>query len=280
MIAITADTPSDIPERFLKGFDIRLIPLTVTIDGKKYLDREELPPYDFYELLKKSNGMPVTSPVSPISYVNTFTDLLKNHDEIFHIGLNSKGSESLKSAEIAAGTVNPDKITVFDSLSYSMGYGLQVLEAARMAKAGSGRKEIASRLENVRDRMRILFAVDTFEYLRRGKRIGAATALVGTLLDRKPVLTLDDGIVTPAGTARGRKGVIGKILEIMQSQVGSGMNGQVVAVGHGHNPEGAEELAEAIRKEFSPKDIIISEVGSVIGTHAGPGVMGTFYLAG
>jgi DegV family protein with EDD domain len=278
-IAICADSACDIPENYRKTFDIHLIPLTVNIQGEKYLDRVELSMEDFYEMVRDEHAAPSTSPAKNGQYINLFSDLLKNYDQVLHIGINSKGSESFEIAQLAADTVDSSRISCFDSRAYSLGYGLLVLEAARLAKKNERLEKIIQRLTMFRGRIRHLFTVENLDYLLRGNRIGKAQHLVGKLLNRKPILTLREGEIVSIGTEGSQSAAFKKIVAIMKKEIHTDLSISTMAIAHANNPEGGEELKNLVQGEFNPKNILYGTVGPIVGSHGGPGVTGTFYLA-
>jgi DegV family protein with EDD domain len=175
---------------------------------------------------------------------------------------------------MAAKGVDEQAIEVVDSLSTSMALGFMALEGARLARAGRDRASIAERLRALVPKARVVCVVDTLTYLERGGRIGKARALLGSLLNVKPILQLKDGEVVPVGRARGRPQALNKLVELLER------DGHVsqLAIMHGAAQADAEQLRERVAASYPGLDILLTEIGAVLGTHTGPGVIGFTYL--
>ena len=162
-------------------------------------------------------------------------------------------------------------ITLIDSLSASYGFGLMVVRAAELARAGASTAEIVAEVERLKSVRKLYFLVDTLEYLQKGGRIGRAAALFGTLLNIKPILSIDkEGVIYAVEKARGRKKALARVVELFQRELGEA--GRVdVAIGHTVQPESADEILALLRQHFDVGDVVYSHIGSVVGTHVGPG---------
>ncbi len=275
-IKIITDSTSDIPKDISKELGITVVPLTVYFGDKGYRDGYDLTNEEFYEKLKTSDEMPVTSQVTPIAFEEAFKKELDDYDSLICYTISSKGSGTYQSAMIAKENLGDTDIEVVDTLNYSYGYGLTVVEAARMAKAGKSKEEILSKTKEMISKTNVYFIVDGLEYLKKGGRINSASAFIGSILDIKPLLTVKEGSIIPIDKIRGRKNVIPKMVNIIKSK-GHDLSGRVVGLAHGNTPEKIAEVKEALNKEFSPKGFELAEVGSVIGAHTGPGVVGIFF---
>jgi DegV family protein with EDD domain len=218
--------------------------------------------------------LPRTSQPSVGAFEETFKKLRAGGDEIVSVHLSSKVSGTYNSALMAAQAVGQDAIEVVDSLSTSMALGFMALEAAKLARAGQDRTAIAERLRALVPKARVVCVVDTLTYLERGGRIGKARALLGSLLNVKPILQLKDGEVVPLGRARGRPQALTRLVELL------GRDGKVsqLAIMHGAAHADAEQLRDRVASSYPGLDILLTEIGAVLGTHTGPGVIGFTYL--
>jgi DegV family protein with EDD domain len=168
------------------------------------------------------------------------------------------------------------EIEVIDSKSYSFAIGIMVLKACKLAGQGLSAGEIAEKMRQMSDYMECYFVVDTLEYLKKGGRINAAEALIGNILNIKPFIKVIDGELKSYDKIRGSKRIVPRFIEEMKN-TGADFSGKIVGVAYGLDREQAEPLIEAIRTELKPAEILTGQVGSVIGTHSGPGVFGVFF---
>jgi DegV family protein with EDD domain len=208
------------------------------------------------------------------AFEEAYRTLLDGGDEIVSVHLSSKVSGTYNSALMAAQSVGDGKIDVVDSLSTSMALGFMALEGAKLAKAGRDRQAVTECLQGLVPKARVICVVDTLTYLERGGRIGKARALLGSLLNVKPILQLKDGEVVPVGRARGRPQSLSRLVELLQR------DGKVsqLAIMHGAAQTDAEQLRERVASSYPGMDIQLTEIGAVLGTHTGPGVIGFTYL--
>jgi DegV family protein with EDD domain len=276
-IKIITDSTADLPKGILEEYDIKVLPLTVNFGDKVYRDGVDLMPSEFYKMLGESTELPTTSQVNPPSFIAAYDEELKNGNSVISIHLSSKGSGTYQSAVIAKNNLASEKIRVIDSLGYSMGIGLLVIEAARMAREGSTLDEIEQKVLDMRDRMQYIFGVDTLEYLKRGGRLSAAKAIIATVMNIKPILQVKQGELEVLDKVRGRKKVLNRIVEIAGER-GKNLKEQTMAIVHAECEEDAYRLRDMVAERFNPREIIISEIGCVIGTHAGPGTISLFFL--
>lgn len=270
----TADIPADVRERL----GIEMVPLGVHFGDDSYLDNISLQPSQFYEKLQASSALPKTSQPSPADYYEVFKRHVDAGRQVISIHLSSALSGTYQSAVLAQSMLEGEgDVTVVDSRSASYGYGLLVVEAAEMARRGASRDEILARVEQLRRETRLYFLVDTLEYLHKGGRIGRASAMFGTLLNIKPILTIDDeGYVNALDKARGQKRAYARIVELLEADFANGPVDMAAVVTPGRT-EMAEELIGILRERFQIRKFTRSEIGPVIGTHAGPGTVGIFF---
>lgn len=273
-IKIVADSLCDLPDAILERYDIDVVALNIYFGENSYKDGIDINKDDFYEKLRQSKETPSTSQVNPSDFEVVFEKYPQR--TILYIGGSSAASGTYQSGVIAKNSLKNIDIHTFDTMALSMGCGLLVLKAAKMAEHGCSIDQIISKLEMMKSSVFSIFTVDTLEYLERGGRISKTKAFLGTVLSIKPVLTVENGLVTPLDSVRGKKKVNKKIISLIEKNTEE-LKGMTVSVCHANNKIEAEKLAEEIKGRLFPQDIIISEIGAAIGTHCGPGTLGVFY---
>jgi DegV family protein with EDD domain len=274
MIKVVIDSTSYLPDDIVRQYDIRVVPLNVHFGQERvYREGVDLTTAQFYELLARSPGLPTTSQPSPGQFQEVFSELTAGGDQVLCIVISSRLSGTYQSASEARRMLPGADIVVIDSYSVAAGLGLMALTAAEMAAAGGTMEEIVSRVEQMKQDIRLYFVVDTLEYLQKGGRIGAAAALIGTLLQVKPILAIRDGIVQPLGRVRSKRKALRQLVADLESQVAPGQP-LLCMVLHAQVPDEARELEMELRKRLRCEKTIAVEVGAVVGTHAGPGVVG------
>ncbi|MCR8656128.1 DegV family protein [Paenibacillus endoradicis] len=278
-IRIVTDSTADIPADAREKYGITMVPLKVLFGEETFRDAIDMTTDDFYARLKTSTVMPTTSQPSPAEFSDVYERLLAEDPTgpIISIHLASVLSGTYQSATIAQSMIEAEdaNITVIDSKSASYGNGMQVILAAKMAEAGASVEEIVAAIEERQKNAEIYFLVDTLEYLQKGGRIGRAAALIGSLLNIKPILSLDEvGAVYSADKARGSKKAMAKIVELLKEAYGDAEVGLVVA--KTDDATIAQELEARVTAELNVKEIHYTAVGTVVGTHTGPGTSAVF----
>jgi len=269
-IAIVTDSTADMPPQLASSRSISVVPLTLNFDGRSLLDGVDITPSEFYRKLPHVATHPTTSQPSPGRFAETYTELLANNDAIVSIHISEKLSGTYESARQGAEMTDPQRVHVVDSGLVSMSLGLVVLGAAVMASMGAEPEAIVTKVESMRPEVQTYFSVATLEFLRRGGRIGLASAMLGSVLQVKPVLCLRDGVVTPLERVRTFDRALNRIVELAKA-VDRG-HGICVVVGHAS----AEADAERVGRELEPiaDTLMIQSLGPVVGAHSGPGVVG------
>ena len=273
--AVVADTTSYLPPDLLTE-NVHLVSLYVGIEGEQEKESEIEDLAAFYERLRASDQQVTTSQPSVGDFIAVYEPLLAEGKEIVSIHLSSGISGTYESAMQARERLTADgkggeRIVVCDSRTGCGGMGLMILAAASAARTGANAAEANERAEAVREELKIWFAVDTLDYLRRGGRIGAARHWIGTTLKIKPILTLEDEI-TPIERVRTRSRAFERLLDYARQRNDDGADAWVVQ--HVQDPESAERLVDACRPIFGKDPAFTSEVGPVIGAHVGPGLLG------
>ncbi len=269
-VAVVTDSTSDLPARLAAARSVSVVPLTLNFEGQSLLDGVDITPVDFYRRLPGAATHPTTSQPSPGRFAEAYTALLADHDSIVSIHISEKLSGTYASARQAADMVDPARIRVVDSELVSMGLGLVTLVAATLAARGADVEAIEAKVLEMRSQIQTYFSVATLEFLRRGGRIGRASALLGSVLQVKPVLCIRDGLVTPLERVRTFERALNRVVELTR-EVDRG-HGVCVIVGHADSEADAERIVHEL--EPIAETLMIQPLGPVVGTHAGPGVVG------
>lgn len=276
-IKIITDSACDLDGGYLDELGAAVIPIYVHFGSETYYDRATIAPSDFYKKLNESDELPKTSQITPVNFVEEFKKYLDDGYYIISICFSSALSGTYQSACVAQEMLGTDNITVIDSKAASVGFGLIVREAALMVKAGNTKEEIISRVEFMRERMEHIFAVGSLEMLKRGGRISTTQAVMGKLLNVKPILQFDNGYIVPYDKVRGEKGIIRKLIDTMKER-GYEIENQVIGLDYSGDNELCLKLKDEIQKEFGVKEFVISEIGAAIGSHVGAGTVSVFFL--
>jgi DegV family protein with EDD domain len=269
-VAIVTDSTADLPPELTRSRSITVVPLTLNFEGKSLLDGVDIRPDDFYRRLPSATTHPTTSQPSPGRFAEAYSSLLGDHDSVVSIHISEKLSGTYASARQAADMTDPKRVRVVDSELVSMSLGLITLAASTLASSGADVEAIEAKVLDMRAHVQTYFSVATLEFLRRGGRIGRASALLGSVLQVKPVLCIRDGQVTPLERVRTFERALNRVVELTR-EVDRG-KGVCLIVGHAD----AQADAERIARELDPiaETLMIQPLGPVVGTHAGPGVVG------
>ena len=245
------------------------MPLTVIFGTEQFLDGIELSNAEFFKKLETDPNHPSTSQPSPEAFVKTYEKLLKEGYEILSVHVSAKLSGTINSAEQAIKAIDTNKIKIVDTGSASMAQGLVAMSAARAAKNTKSLDELANIAESTAKKTTVFVAMDTMEFLKRGGRIGKARAMLGSILNIKPIITTNDGEIVPHSRARTIKKAISSMINDM------GEKDQIieVAVLHSTTPDLAKDVLTQINAQNLNNPGTITEIGPVVGTHAGPGCL-------
>ncbi len=269
-VAIVTDSTSDIPPALAAARFVTVVPLTLHFDGRSLLDGVDITAAEFYRKLPSATTHPTTSQPSPGRFADTYKELLKNHDAVVSIHISAKLSGTFESARQAADLTDPKRVHVIDSEVVSMSLGLVTLAAAALAAQNLDAAAIESRVLAMKPHLHTYFSVATLEFLRRGGRIGRASALLGSVLQVKPVLCIRDGLVTPLERVRTFDRALNRVVELTR-EIDRG-KGVCIIVGHADAQSDAERVAGEL--ELIAETLMIQPLGPVVGAHAGPGVVG------
>lgn len=274
--AVVCDTTAYLPSELVAERGIEVISLYVSIDGRQERESEISDYADFYERLRTSEAGATTSQPSVGDFVAVYEPLLDEGREIVSIHISSGISGTFEAASQARDRLveegrGGERIHLFDSRSACGGMGFSVVAAAAAANAGGDGEAVLAGAKRAREELKMWFAIDTLEYLRRGGRIGGARAWIGSALKIKPILTLEEEI-TPVERVRTRARSIERLRDYARQRHESGADGWVVQ--HIQDEEAAAQLADDCREIFGREPVFVSEIGPVIGAHVGPGLLG------
>jgi len=279
-IKIVVDSAQDFDPLFLEKLGITVVPLTVHFGEEMYKDGYEMRGRRFYDLLRTSPHHPRTSQPSPGDFQRVFERLVSDGSKVLAITLSSALSGTYQSAFMAREALPDATIEVVDSKAASGGYGMFAILANEMASQGKSFEEVVSCVRQMVDNLVTIFSVDTLDYLARNGRIGRAQHFLGTLLNMKPILALDkEGYVTAVERVRGKGKVIPRMVEILTERLPKGKP-VFVCVSNAEVPEEAQKLKDALTSALKVERLFETEIGSIIGTHAGPGALAAIALPG
>lgn len=281
MIQIVTDSSAHLPMEERQKHNIAVIPLKAIFGTTIYRDEVDLTNEQFYKMLPHAKEHPTTSQPSAGEFEQVYKPFIEAGKEIVSLHLPSKLSGTYASACAAKQSLEQQfkrtlPISIVDTPWLSMALGLLVIAAAQAAQAGQSRDQVVATIQALIPRLNLIFVLDTLEYLRRGGRIGGAKALVGTLLQVKPMLEIRDGQVEPLEQPRSRARALARLLEVLEER--AGRRPLHVAVLHADARSEAEKIAEQVRAKYECKEFYFTEIGPVIGVHTGPGAVGlAFY---
>ncbi len=290
-IHVVTDSTCDLHPTVIRREGITVVPLSVIFGKKVFKDGVDLMPDDFYKMLRESEEFPSTSPPGKGEFLDAFRRLIPTGD-IISLHISAAQSLTFEHAKEAAeegrtefvqlreesGSMREPLIRVVDTRINSVGLGMLVRFAVRMAHKGLGVEEIGERIESISSRMQFLFLVDTLEYLKKGGRIGGARAFIGTLLGIKPILAMAGGEVQAVDKARGGRRAQPKLIELLKEKVSTDTPVFGV-VGHASAPKWGARMTELVRETFTIEELFEGEIGPIVGAHAGPGTVGCVLFA-
>lgn len=275
-IHIVTDSTSDLRPDVIEKYDLHVVPLNIQIGGESYLDRVDLQPQEFLELMKKTPELPKSSQPAPGIFKELYDRLGEDGGQVLSIHMTGGMSGTVESARTAAQLTDTD-VTVIDSRYISYALSFQVTEAAEMAQQGKSMEEIVERVNKVRENTKLFVVVDTLDNLVKGGRIGKGRAMIGSFLKIKPIASLDGGEYTPVSKARSYKQVVSYLMDDFLART-AGKTVKGVGIVHADGQAMAEPLREKIR-ESGFQDIKYDYTTPVISTHTGIGAIGFMFYA-
>ena len=280
---ITTDNNSDLPDAYMQEHGVGCSYLSYAMDGVNYTHDNFLPVEEFYARMRQGS-MPTTAQVNPENAKNLMEPYLKEGADILHIAFSSGLSGSYNSCKIAAEELAEEypqrKIIVIDSLAASLGQGLLVHLAVQKKEAGEEMEQVARWVEENKNKIVHAFTVDDLNHLYRGGRVSKTTAVLGGMLNIKPVLKVDDeGKLVPVGKVRGREKSLAALVDAMDEKIGKYKDScDTVFMSHGDCIDDVNYVLEKIKARYPVKTILVNHVGATIGAHSGPGTVALFFL--
>jgi DegV family protein with EDD domain len=280
---ITADSNCDLLPEYIKEKKIGIIPHYYDIDGVTYGDEINLTTKEFYNKMREGK-MPTTMASNPAVIRETFQKYIDEELDVLHISFSSALSGGHSNVVVGAAEIceeNPgSRIVVLDSLNVSLGEGMVIMKAVMMKEAGKSMDDIIDWIETNKLNFCVQFTVDDLFHLQRGGRVSKLTAIVGSMINVKPILVVNnEGALVSAGTVRGRKKSLATIVDNMEKSMGRYKeDDEVICVLHGDDLEEAEYVVGLIKEKFPNKSVIVNSISPSIGAHSGPGAIGITYM--
>ena len=283
-IKILTDSCCDLPIEIINEYNIDVLPIVVLKDEKEYFDQINITPKEVYDGMRKGEIFK-TAQISPISFQEKFEEYARDKVSVIYIAFSSALSGTYQTSLFVKESIKeeyPDfDIDIVDTKAASLGFGLIVLHAAKLAKEGKTKEEILNEISSVRNRLESIFTVDDLEYLFRGGRVSKTAAVVGGLLNIKPILEVsEEGKLVPVEKIRGRNKVFKRMIEMMSERgKDADLENQIVAISHGDDIESANKLKEMVEQTFGTKTFIMNMIGAAVGSLSGPGTITLFFLS-
>lgn len=279
-VKIFTDSAADLPKEILAQYDIGMVPILISFPEQSYADGVDLTAGEFYQLMDKAPRLPVTSQPSPLDFVQEFIPYLESGRSIVSINLSSGLSGTVESALLAKDSLGEKaaNLHLVDSRSASMGQGVLVLLAAKLAEQGRTAEEIVRTVQTGREQLMHLFTLDTTENLVKGGRISRAKGTLGDLLNIKPILYLDDaGKIDMLDKVRGRKKSLRYLMDSYSDQASTDVY-PFIGISHADCLPEAEEVANQMRSLRPETEVVLGTIGAAVGTHVARGCIAIFYF--
>lgn len=276
-IQIITDSTSDISQQEAKELNITVLPLHVIFTDGEYTDGIDLMPEEFYDKLVKSQSLPSTSQLTPEQYLPYFEDAKTNKDTVIVLTISSKLSGTYQSAVIAKDMVDYDNIHIIDSLNVTLGLQILLRKTIDMINLGYDAIKVVTEIEKAKHNIRLFAVLESLEYLKKGGRLSGVGAFAGTILNIKPIIEIKDGEVSVAAKARGMSSAYQKLIQLIQ-QSGGINNSAHYCIGYSAYKDNMNDFLRISGKDLELNPKYVSPIGTVVGTHAGPGVCGIAFF--
>ncbi len=276
-IRIVIDSTSDVTDEIIEKYNLKMVPLTVNFENGSFLDKIELNSKDFFDKLEKAEKLPTTTLISPGAFVEIFSEILMEGDQVLGIFLASELSGTHDSARMAKEMIGSDDIHIIDTRSVCLGSFALILEAIELVEQGKAIEEIVEELNKLKENIVAVAALDTLKYLEKGGRLSKGQAVVGSLLNIKPIIEIKEGKLAVIEKIRGKNKTIKWFDEWIEKN-NYDLTDKTLLLFHGRAYDQLKILRETIEEKYKIKNIIEQEIGAVIGTHAGPGVLGIGFV--
>ncbi|MCC0640411.1 MULTISPECIES: DegV family protein [unclassified Clostridioides] len=273
-IKLVCDSLCDIPDEISKKDYIEIVPLTVIFNGREYIEGVDIDKEEFYKKVKEIKQIPKTSQATYMEFKEVFDKFIEEGYHIICLTGASNASGTFQSAVIAKNDMNEkEKIHIFDTRNLSLGSGQYVIKACELVEEGLGFEEIINELENIRSSIRLLFAPYTLDFLKQSGRVPVATALIGNMLNIKPIFFFDNGEAKLVNKVRGVKNIASKLVDIILEMNEGSLEGKIVTIGCGDNLHDCEILKEEVNKRIKARRVLFTRGGVSICSHTGPDIL-------
>jgi len=268
--AVVTDSTADLPDEWRHRYGIEVVPLKVLFGKETFRDRVDMTDEQFFARLAASSSLPTTSAPSPGEFAEVYRRLARDHDGCISIHIGEQLSATAEAARVGASSVERFAVNVIDSQTVSM----PIAFLCRIAAESSTLAEATAAVQQRVPRSRVLALLDTLRYVEMGGRVSRAQAMIGTMLDLKPLLLVADREIKPVDRVRTRSRAMGRMVEFFRTE----MPVETVAVMHAQAPAEAEQIAAELRRELPDQEVPVGQIGCVLGTHTGPKALGLVYL--
>lgn len=276
MVKILTDSSCDLSPARCEELGVEMLPITVNFGSESYRANIDISNDEFYEKLAAASELPKTAQITPAFFEDKFREYKESGDDVVCLFISSMMSGTLQSAHLAKNLLGADRIYLPDTLNVTFALGLLVEEAVKMRDRGLSAADIAAEVEKLVPRVRLWALIDDLKYLKMGGRLSATSALVASILGICPIITLENGLVEVVGKARGRKAAFKFIQGMVEKEPISG--DFAVAVGHAAVPAVRDDFIGFMSAELKKRELIKMDIGSIVGTHTGPGACGLAYI--
>ncbi len=276
MVKILTDSSCDLSPARCEELGVELLPITVNFGEESYRANVDISNEEFYQKLAAASELPKTAQITPAFFENKFKEYKDSGDDVLCLFISSMMSGTLQSARIAKNLLGADNIYLPDTLNVTFALGLLVEEAAKMRDRGLSAAEMAEEVEKLVPRVRLWALIDDLKYLKMGGRLSATSALVASILGICPIITLENGLVEVVGKARGKKAAFKYMQGLVEKEPISG--DFAVTVGHAAVPKTRDDFLEFMSAALKKREIHKLDIGSIVGTHTGPGACGLAYI--
>ncbi len=270
-VRIVTDSTCNLSDEDIARYGIQVVPLVIHFGTDTFLEGVTMDRDLFYHKIETEEIMPTTSQPAPGQFADVYRPLVG--EPILCLTITSKHSGTYQSAILGADMVPGADVVVFDTLTISMGTGFMVLEAARMAEEGRSREEILARLEQVRASMYVVFTPATLKYLQMSGRVGKLSGVVASMLNLRPIIDIEDGLLEAREKVRTRKRSLDRLIEMMAGRVGTDAPVRLAVI-HARTPKEAQALARRLPDTFQCKEVRLVDLVPALAVHGGPGIIG------
>ena len=276
MVKIVTDSSCDISPQRCAELGVEMLPITVNFGDTSYRANIDISNEEFFEKLSVAEELPKTAQITPNQFQEIFKPYQESGDDVVCLFISSKMSGTLQSARVAKNILGAENILLPDTLNVTFALGLLVEEAVKMRDAGMTGAEIVAKIEELIPRIRLFAMIEDLKYLKMGGRLSATSALVASILGICPIITLKDGLVEVVGKARGKKAAFAAIRKWVEKEPIS--SDYCVTMGHANVSENCKALQEFLGDLLKKREVHVSSIGSIVGTHTGPGAVGLAYI--